>query len=547
MNVGFTIGWDEKRHPGRFVLQKDPKEALPMKRILALLMAALLLGVVCGTVTRAENLIPAEIQNRLAKEEIRDAAHLSGHGINDRWFVLVRTAKGRNVLHCFKYRNDRGWVPDFHTESAVPQGPQRVTIFLTDEMQDWRTDRRVAGPLLVIEQLNAEEEYPELFTAYQLSASGQWNLRSLWSYTGYDSMDLYDGRIVYYQSLESSRAAGTVYGVYQRDLRFVNLSAIPKTLAAAQKKMTTAPELPYSEELQAQVIQFTGGKKYEVRTAPDKTSIRGGNGKAAVSTNGWIQVFGREGGWILIQYSIDAGRYRFGYISADALPKTAEVPELRFSATPARTVRSVFVTDDPLFSQGAFNSLTEGWPVTWLATLGDWAYIEAAGFRGFVPVSALAAEASPAASRTFAACTGQDGRTYDLFEITKLHYDSTHRVTAVTGRYARVAEGEDCYHSEYADETQTFTYLLAADFRAEMIGSMVSESMENVPVTDLYDWYTHVYLEEPPASGNLVFLCDIPAGKRDDAVVDFWFVTTRIALNERNEIAFMEYVYVPWA
>jgi len=28
---------------------------------------------------------------------------------------------------------------------------------------------------------------------------------------------------------------------------------------------------------------------------------------------------------------------------------------------------------------------------------------------------------------------------------------------------------------------------------------------------------------------------------------DFWFVETRIRLNEKNEIEYMEYVYVPWA
>ncbi|MFR5785697.1 MAG: hypothetical protein ACLUHE_00155 [Christensenellales bacterium] len=32
---------------------------------------------------------------------------------------------------------------------------------------------------------------------------------------------------------------------------------------------------------------------------------RAGNGKAAVGTNGWVQVFGQYEGWLLIQYHID--------------------------------------------------------------------------------------------------------------------------------------------------------------------------------------------------------------------------------------------------
>ena len=38
--------------------------------------------------------------------------------------------------------------------------------------------------------------------------------------------------------------------------------------------------------------------------APDSKSLRGAKGRARVSTNGWIQVFGSEGDWILVQYDI---------------------------------------------------------------------------------------------------------------------------------------------------------------------------------------------------------------------------------------------------
>ena len=50
------------------------------------------------------------------------------------------------------------------------------------------------------------------------------------------------------------------------------------------------------------------------------------------------------------------------------------------------------MTDDPLYSQSALTTLPEGCCVTWLATIGNWAYIESSTgdyVRGFVPVSSL--------------------------------------------------------------------------------------------------------------------------------------------------------------
>ena len=144
-------------------------------------------------------------------------------------------------------------------------------------------------------------------------------------------------------------------------------------LAACVCTAAAAERLPEGSELTATEIRFAGGKKYAVYSAPDRESMRGGNGKAAVSTNGRIQVFGKEDGWILIQYSIDSGHYRFGYIDAASLPKKAEVADLDFTGIEAAIDHPVSVTDDPLHSQSVLTSLTGGEAVTWLATMGDWA------------------------------------------------------------------------------------------------------------------------------------------------------------------------------
>ena len=52
---------------------------------------------------------------------------------------------------------------------------------------------------------------------------------------------------------------------------------------------------------------------------------------------------------------------------------------------------------------------------------------------------------------------------------------------------------------------------------------------------------------EAPESGELVFLYDLPADEQETTQADFWFITTRIRLNEQNQIEYLEYYYVPWA
>lgn len=97
-----------------------------------------------------------------------------------------------------------------------------------------------------------------------------------------------------------------------------------------EKYDTIAPSIPPGE-LTAQNIRFRSDQKYDVYSGPGKDYLRASNGKATVSTNDWIQVFGREDGWILIQYAIDKDHMRFGWISEKALPEFAAVKKLVFS------------------------------------------------------------------------------------------------------------------------------------------------------------------------------------------------------------------------
>lgn len=77
-----------------------------------------------------------------------------------------------------------------------------------------------------------------------------------------------------------------------------SLDNIPMTPEKARAQLSLPPDIPqatgeYSLP-QPQNIKFTSNKKYAVYSGPGENYFRGGNGKAAVSTNDWIQVFGRK-------------------------------------------------------------------------------------------------------------------------------------------------------------------------------------------------------------------------------------------------------------
>ena len=131
-----------------------------------------------------------------------------------------------------------------------------------------------------------------------------------------------------------------------------------------------APEIPIGS-LSAEVFGFDAGQTYAVYSAPDVKSLRGAGGKSKVSTNDWVQVFGREGDWLLVQYDVEDKYYRIGYITAKAIPTGMTVPELNLGNETAVTMDKVNVTDDPLGNQNTLTELPADSHVTKLGVMGD--------------------------------------------------------------------------------------------------------------------------------------------------------------------------------
>lgn len=371
-------------------LQKNHRAALISGMILILSMLMLLWAAPAG----AENFnLPQDIRDRLTKDGIAAGEVVSWipriGSSSEFSFLTVRTAKGKNYLYGFK--EEKGsWKLYVKSEHALPYG--KMAVHLQDN-SPWS-----GAPSFTTYYEAGNGEIMEMCCEWMYKGSA-WKLQGVYHYGYYRpsaGIMFFDtsreGRLHLWNTGWAERETDVwLEGTLETDLRHFDLTVFPLTLQAARDRMTVAPSIP-TGTLSAEKIKFTGGKKYNVYTGPGENYLRGANGKAVVSTNDWIQVFGRENGWILIQYAISRDHMRFGWIPEKALPKGASVGGVNFTTAAASLSRACVLTDDPLFSQTALLSLPEGSRVTWLATMGDWAYVESTSgdlVRGFVPMSAL--------------------------------------------------------------------------------------------------------------------------------------------------------------
>lgn len=339
-----------------------------------------------------EQSLPLDVINYFQKTSIcgysilGQALFESDDMIDGTFFVLIHTTSNTNVLYCFT-KSLGVWNLSFYTQEAIPQKDEHVTIYPLETIFDDIREEEHQGKFLVIGELDEHHEEMMLGTIYQLNTSGEWLLFHVWSHGLYDKMWYRDTSISFYGDLENTNSEHTVYGLFPRNLRRMRLEIdISYNYDEAQSWPQAVPLLTEQQEISASLGH---NAKYVVYSAPNINSLCGAKGKAAVSTNGRIMAYGKEAGWIMIQYEIDENNNRIGYIHA-SLPKNVAIPELSFTNYPMNISSPAFVTDDPLRSHRVLTQLPENSTVIWLAMLDKWAYVEGSSFRGFVPVKALA-------------------------------------------------------------------------------------------------------------------------------------------------------------
>ena len=141
-------------------------------------------------------------------------------------------------------------------------------------------------------------------------------------------------------------------------------------------------------------IVLANNQRLEVYLGPGREYGRAANGKAIVSTNGWLQTLGVEDDWIMIQYEINEDRNRIGWIDAKVLPVDAETVKFSWEWIPDSLCMDTEITDDPFSSGASVKELNKGTKLYILKRVGNWVYIEIEdreqNMRGFVPAYTLA-------------------------------------------------------------------------------------------------------------------------------------------------------------
>ena len=362
-----------------------------MKRFLAVMLAAILLvsaasAFADGYSATDQATIPDQIHEALKKQALSGYTATSYLEHSGSAFVVMQAENGTNILYVLNPKGS-GWSIYAKTSKAIPQGTGLVTVEEGWEKGGIVLIQNYEHPYNAVSDIHSFEKR----AYYTKQKNGTWQLWKFRDEIAWRTIVASETRLSYYGGQDAEEYEGSAYGTVQTDLRYVNLSSLPGTLKEARNRLTIAPTLP-GGTLSAEVIKFTGGKKYEVYSGPGENYLRGANGKASVSTNDWIQVFGEQNGWIMIQYAIDSKHYRIGYIQSKSLPKKAEVPALILTDETRTVLQTAVVTDDPLFSCDSMAVLSEGTEVTLLGTLGEYAYIEGSAnslFRGFVPLASL--------------------------------------------------------------------------------------------------------------------------------------------------------------
>ena len=284
--------------------------------------------------------------------------------------LIERTSKGGMRIAGRNYYAVRGaYVPGFDTTPDQPNKSVTLDVFGDDY-------------LLCISK-----------------ASGEWRVAAVYDYAGGYMASIGSGKISYVPGTAIDSEPGmifdddrrqNVYGVYDNRFAAFSWHSFPTSVGEAREKLSSPPDIP-SDFYSPARITLRANEQYDVFSAPGRSSYRPANGKAVMSTNDWVQVFGEEDGWLLVQYDISRGQMRFGYIDASALPRGTQVPRLTWYDLPPQTIlRDVSVTDDPLESNASICRLKEGDLVKVLSSFDAWYYIEVTDaygrtVRGFVP------------------------------------------------------------------------------------------------------------------------------------------------------------------
>ena len=187
--------------------------------------------------------------------------------------------------------------------------------------------------------------------------------------------------------------------MFRRALIRLAAAALTLCAALASARAEDIPALPqpidWAFALPAPVqAGFAPGLRFDVYSGPGTQYVREAGGRASVSTNDWVLVFGEEDGWLLIAYRVSADTVRVGYIEATQEQAGVRVPRLAWANEACEVYDRLSSDPTGYFNQS--DELIAREEATLLGALGDeWGYVQAQTaqgqpMRGFVHVESLA-------------------------------------------------------------------------------------------------------------------------------------------------------------
>lgn len=376
-----------------------------MKKKVMLLTLFLVLLCACMPAQAEEKAVPEEVQAYICtvyqEPEVEDYLALPSLPDGDYGFALVRS-QGIRALMGFRWKDGQmeNWLDSM---GAVPQTDRKAALYNrkagtqisyfwdSDDAHQYVSDGYNIGVSVPNEWYEATES-----EVYYEWMDGSFVLKQYRNHF-YD-VDII-GDTLYFWDIGGGLRNVIDTDVRQvQDILDVEFEKLPRRAGDISQRADDPPEIPHSYEehaLYAETYEFVPGCKYPVYNGPGTQYQRAGNGKASVSTNEWIQVFGEYDGWLMIQYAIDETRCRIGWITRDALPEDRHVDQLVFALEERYTLSDPGVlTDDPLCSHTALCSVPTDVFVEGAARLGDgWMYVRVTLngiiWWGFLPTDIL--------------------------------------------------------------------------------------------------------------------------------------------------------------
>ncbi len=205
-----------------------------IKRFAALVLA---LGFLCcahaAQATSAQ--LPLDIKAQFGSIEITDTAYWDSPGST--WFVLIRTPDGVNRLLCYVLENGV-WTQKFQTAAAMPQGKNRVRLYITDKVEDFVNDRIIPGPVLIVMQYGTGEYESSVMLHYRFVRSDPetWTLvkASFWEEQTY--LDIEADSVTFRMPDDQYHdIRKTIPLRMERDLRKIDFTEIPRTAEQAKE------------------------------------------------------------------------------------------------------------------------------------------------------------------------------------------------------------------------------------------------------------------------------------------------------------------------